>query len=54
MRDRSHVSDPGNRAQIPRKNRSSSLTQGHVDKFADFMLKDAKNGNCVRADKFLE
>lgn len=29
-------------------------TSGHVAKFADFMVKDEKNGNCFRADKLLE
>lgn len=28
-------------------------TSGHVDKFADFMVKDLKNGNCQRADKLI-
>lgn len=26
---------------------------GHVDKFADFMVKDLKNGQCYRADKLI-
>lgn len=29
-------------------------TSGHVDKFADFMVKDVKNGQCHRADKLIE
>ena len=29
-------------------------TSGHVDKFADFMVKDVKNGNCHRADKLID
>ena len=29
-------------------------TSGHVDKFADFMVKDTKNGQCHRADKLIE
>lgn len=29
-------------------------TSGHVAKFADFMVKDVKEGNCYRADKLLE
>ena len=29
-------------------------TSGHVDKFADFMVKDTKNGNCHRADKLID
>ena len=28
-------------------------TSGHVDKFADFMVKDVKNGQCHRADKLI-
>lgn len=28
-------------------------TSGHVAKFADFMVKDVKNGNCYRADKLI-
>ena len=28
-------------------------TSGHVDKFADFMVKDLKNGQCHRADKLI-
>ena len=27
---------------------------GHVDKFADFMVKDVKTGNPRRADKLIE
>lgn len=27
---------------------------GHVDRFADLMVKDTKNGNVYRADKYLE
>jgi len=29
-------------------------TSGHVDKFADFMVKDLKVGNCHRADKLID
>lgn len=29
-------------------------TSGHVDKFADFMVKDVKVGNCHRADKLID
>jgi glycyl-tRNA synthetase len=29
-------------------------TSGHVDKFADLMVKDPTNGECFRADKLLE
>lgn len=29
-------------------------TSGHVEKFTDFMVKDAKTGDCHRADKILE
>ncbi|OXB63806.1 hypothetical protein ASZ78_016212 [Callipepla squamata] len=29
-------------------------TSGHVDKFADFMVKDVKNGECFRADHLLK
>lgn len=29
-------------------------TSGHVDKFADFMVKDLKTGQCHRADKLIE
>ena len=29
-------------------------TSGHVDKFADFMVKDVKNGQCHRADKLID
>lgn len=29
-------------------------TSGHVEKFTDFMVKDAKTGDCHRADKLLE
>jgi len=29
-------------------------TSGHVDKFADFMVKDMKNGQCHRADKLID
>lgn len=29
-------------------------TSGHVDKFADFMVRDEKTGECFRADKLLE
>mmetsp|Transcript_17106 Transcript_17106/g.12155 ORF Transcript_17106/g.12155 Transcript_17106/m.12155 type:complete len:122 (+) Transcript_17106:97-462(+) len=29
-------------------------TSGHVDKFADFMVKDVKTGCCRRADKLIE
>ena len=28
--------------------------QGHVAKFADFMVKDVKTGICYRADKMIE
>ena len=28
-------------------------TSGHVEKFADFMIKDLKTGNCHRADKLI-
>lgn len=28
--------------------------QGHVAKFADFMVKDLKSGTCHRADKLIE
>jgi len=27
---------------------------GHVERFADLMIKDLKNGNIYRADKYLE
>ena len=27
---------------------------GHVDRFADFMVKDVKTGDCYRADHLLE
>ena len=30
------------------------VTSGHVAKFEDFMVKDAKTGQCHRADKLLE
>uniref|UniRef100_A0A8C0UHI6 Glycine--tRNA ligase n=1 Tax=Cyanistes caeruleus TaxID=156563 RepID=A0A8C0UHI6_CYACU len=33
---------------------TSSRTSGHVDKFADFMVKDVKNGECFRADHLLK
>jgi len=29
-------------------------TSGHVDKFADWMCKDPKNGDIIRADHFVE
>ena len=29
-------------------------TSGHVDKFADFMVKDMKTGTCRRADKLID
>jgi glycyl-tRNA synthetase len=29
-------------------------TSGHVDRFADLMVKDTTNGECFRADKLLE
>lgn len=29
-------------------------TSGHIDKFADFMVKDVKNGECHRADKLID
>lgn len=29
-------------------------TSGHVEKFADFMVKDLKTGQCHRADKLIE
>ena len=29
-------------------------TSGHVEKFADFMVKDLKSGQCHRADKLIE
>lgn len=29
-------------------------TSGHVEKFADFMVKDLKVGNCHRADKLID
>jgi len=29
-------------------------TSGHVERFADFMVKDVKTGNCYRADHLLE
>ena len=29
-------------------------TSGHVDKFADFMCKDLKNGEIFRADHVIE
>ena len=29
-------------------------TSGHVEKFADFMVKDVKAGNCHRADKLID
>lgn len=28
--------------------------QGHVEKFADFMVKDTKTGQCHRADKLID
>ena len=28
-------------------------TSGHVEKFADFMVKDLKTGTCRRADKLI-
>jgi glycyl-tRNA synthetase len=31
-----------------------AFLQGHVDKFADFMVKDVKNGQFYRADKLVE
>ena len=30
------------------------IFQGHIDKFADFMVKDVKNGECHRADKLID
>lgn len=27
---------------------------GHVDRFADFMVKDVKTGECFRADHLIE
>lgn len=30
------------------------MTSGHVEKFADFMVKDVKTGTCHRADKLIE
>ena len=27
---------------------------GHVDRFADYMVKDVKTGDCYRADHLLE
>lgn len=29
-------------------------TSGHVERFTDFMTRDAKTGECFRADKLLE
>lgn len=29
-------------------------TSGHVEKFADYMVKDVKNGNPYRADKLID
>merc|ERR1712212_459533 len=29
-------------------------TSGHVEKFADYMVKDVKNGECFRADHLLK
>ena len=29
-------------------------TSGHVDRFADYMVKDVKTGDCYRADHLLE
>ena len=29
-------------------------TSGHVDKFADYMVKDVKTGECFRADHLLK
>ena len=29
-------------------------TSGHVEQFADFMVKDVKAGNCHRADKLID
>ena len=29
-------------------------TSGHVEKFADFMVKDTKTGQCHRADKLID
>ena len=29
-------------------------TSGHVEKFSDYMVKDAKKGHCHRADKLIE
>lgn len=33
---------------------SCSRTSGHVEKFADYMVKDVKNGECFRADHLLK
>jgi glycyl-tRNA synthetase len=30
------------------------VASGHVEKFADFMVKDLKNGQCHRADKLID
>ena len=30
------------------------VTSGHVAKFSDFMVKDAKAGQCYRADKLID
>jgi glycyl-tRNA synthetase len=30
------------------------LLKGHVAKFADYMVKDVKNGQCHRADKLID
>lgn len=32
----------------------TNIVQGHVEKFADFMVKDMKSGICHRADKLIE
>jgi glycyl-tRNA synthetase (class II) len=29
-------------------------TSGHVDRFADYMVKDLKTGECFRADHLIE
>ena len=33
---------------------SSCRASGHVDRFADFMTKDEKNGECFRVDHLIE
>lgn len=39
---------------LPNSRCLSLRTSGHVDKFADYMVKDAKTGECYRADHLLK